>query len=157
MPPRGLVLMSVSASLWWEELSTPWTVLVSACCQDNSYFSTNKVWTSTDWWIRCFPANSSVRMAARMPKYISLTHSVSLCLQIWLCQNLVKFNSQFVKLLVGPQSQTCLFQVKRILGFCCRYSPKILIWVTKKKGIYFPDWLFPSVSIDSYSAAGTTV
>ncbi|TNM96577.1 hypothetical protein fugu_016238 [Takifugu bimaculatus] len=39
---------------------------------------------------------------------------------IWLCQNLVKFNSQFVKLLMGPQSQTCLFQVKRILGFCCR-------------------------------------
>lgn len=67
-----------------------------------------------------------------------LTHSVSLCLQIWLCQNLVKFNSQFVKLLMGPQSQTCLFQVKRILGFCCRYGPKILIWVTKKKGIYFP-------------------
>lgn len=68
-----------------------------------------------------------------------LTHSVSLCLQIWLCQNLVKFNSQFVKLLMGPQSQTCLFQVKRILGFCCRYSPKILIWVAKKKGIYFAD------------------
>lgn len=86
-----------------------------------------------------------------------LTHSVSLCLQIWLCQNLVKFNSQFVKLLMGPQSQTCLFQIKRILGFCCRYSPKILIWVTKKKGISFPDRLFPSVSIDSYSAAGTTV
>ncbi|KAA8580679.1 hypothetical protein FQN60_013637 [Etheostoma spectabile] len=40
--------------------------------------------------------------------------------QIWLCQNLVKHNGQFVKLLVGPQRQTCLFQIKRILGFCCR-------------------------------------
>uniref|UniRef100_A0A671VYX4 HECT-type E3 ubiquitin transferase n=1 Tax=Sparus aurata TaxID=8175 RepID=A0A671VYX4_SPAAU len=39
---------------------------------------------------------------------------------IWLCQNLVKLNSQFVKLLVGPQRQTCMFQIKRILGFCCR-------------------------------------
>uniref|UniRef100_A0AAQ6A377 Ubiquitin-protein ligase E3C n=1 Tax=Amphiprion ocellaris TaxID=80972 RepID=A0AAQ6A377_AMPOC len=39
---------------------------------------------------------------------------------IWLCQNLVKHNSQFVKLLVGPQKQTCMFQIKRILGFCCR-------------------------------------
>uniref|UniRef100_H3D5G9 Ubiquitin-protein ligase E3C n=1 Tax=Tetraodon nigroviridis TaxID=99883 RepID=H3D5G9_TETNG len=38
---------------------------------------------------------------------------------IWLCQNLVKFNNQFVKLLLGPQRQTCLFQIKRILGFCC--------------------------------------
>ncbi|KAF3836635.1 hypothetical protein F7725_029193, partial [Dissostichus mawsoni] len=39
---------------------------------------------------------------------------------IWLCQNLVKHSSQFVKLLVGPQRQTCMFQIKRILGFCCR-------------------------------------
>ncbi|KAK5897755.1 hypothetical protein CgunFtcFv8_015231 [Champsocephalus gunnari] len=39
---------------------------------------------------------------------------------IWLCQNLVKLSSQFVKLLVGPQRQTCMFQIKRILGFCCR-------------------------------------
>uniref|UniRef100_A0A665X5I4 Ubiquitin-protein ligase E3C n=1 Tax=Echeneis naucrates TaxID=173247 RepID=A0A665X5I4_ECHNA len=39
---------------------------------------------------------------------------------IWLCQNLVKHNSQFVKLLLGPQKQTCMFQIKRILGFCCR-------------------------------------
>uniref|UniRef100_A0A3Q3JF66 Ubiquitin-protein ligase E3C n=1 Tax=Monopterus albus TaxID=43700 RepID=A0A3Q3JF66_MONAL len=38
----------------------------------------------------------------------------------WLCQNMVKHNSQFVKLLVGPQKQTCMFQIKRILGFCCR-------------------------------------
>uniref|UniRef100_A0A7N6BU23 Ubiquitin-protein ligase E3C n=1 Tax=Anabas testudineus TaxID=64144 RepID=A0A7N6BU23_ANATE len=38
----------------------------------------------------------------------------------WLCQNLVKHNSQFVKLLTGPQKQTCIFQIKRILGFCCR-------------------------------------
>nr|XP_057916398.1 ubiquitin-protein ligase E3C [Doryrhamphus excisus] len=39
---------------------------------------------------------------------------------IWLCQNLVKHNSQFVKLLVGSNRQTCMFQIKRILGFCCR-------------------------------------
>uniref|UniRef100_A0A8C6NWV2 Ubiquitin-protein ligase E3C n=1 Tax=Nothobranchius furzeri TaxID=105023 RepID=A0A8C6NWV2_NOTFU len=39
---------------------------------------------------------------------------------IWLCQNLVKHNSRFVKLLVGPQKQTCMFQIKKILGFCCR-------------------------------------
>uniref|UniRef100_A0A8D3DK86 Ubiquitin-protein ligase E3C n=1 Tax=Scophthalmus maximus TaxID=52904 RepID=A0A8D3DK86_SCOMX len=39
---------------------------------------------------------------------------------IWLCQNLVKHNSPFVKLLLGPQKQTCMFQIKRILGFCCR-------------------------------------
>uniref|UniRef100_A0A8C5HRY6 Ubiquitin-protein ligase E3C n=1 Tax=Gouania willdenowi TaxID=441366 RepID=A0A8C5HRY6_GOUWI len=39
---------------------------------------------------------------------------------IWLCQNLVKHNNQFVKLLLGPQKQTCIFQIKRILGFCCR-------------------------------------
>ncbi|XP_061569598.1 ubiquitin-protein ligase E3C [Cololabis saira] len=39
---------------------------------------------------------------------------------IWLCQNLVKHNRQFVKLLVSPQKQTCIFQIKRILGFCCR-------------------------------------
>uniref|UniRef100_A0A672J7R4 Ubiquitin-protein ligase E3C n=1 Tax=Salarias fasciatus TaxID=181472 RepID=A0A672J7R4_SALFA len=39
---------------------------------------------------------------------------------IWLCQNLVKHNGQFVTLLVGPQKQTCMFQIKRILGFCCR-------------------------------------
>uniref|UniRef100_A0A4W6FHD2 Ubiquitin-protein ligase E3C n=1 Tax=Lates calcarifer TaxID=8187 RepID=A0A4W6FHD2_LATCA len=39
---------------------------------------------------------------------------------IWLCQNLVKHNSQFVRLLLGPQKQTCMFQIKRLLGFCCR-------------------------------------
>lgn len=63
-----------------------------------------------------------------------LTHLIFLCFQIWLCQNLVKCNNQFVKLLTGPQRQTCLFQIKRILGFCCRYSTKILIWVTQMKG-----------------------
>lgn len=46
--------------------------------------------------------------------------SVDTCRLIWLCQNMVKYNSQFVKLLVGPQKQTCLFQIRRILGFCCR-------------------------------------
>ena len=44
-----------------------------------------------------------------------------LVMQIWMCQNVVKQNSQFVKLLAGPESQTCVFQIKRILGFCCRY------------------------------------
>ncbi|XP_077365504.1 ubiquitin-protein ligase E3C [Festucalex cinctus] len=39
---------------------------------------------------------------------------------VWLCQNLVKHNCQFVKLLVGPHRQMCMFQIKRILGFCCR-------------------------------------
>uniref|UniRef100_A0A667XX60 HECT-type E3 ubiquitin transferase n=1 Tax=Myripristis murdjan TaxID=586833 RepID=A0A667XX60_9TELE len=39
---------------------------------------------------------------------------------IWLCQNLVKHNGQFVKLLAGPERQSCVFQIKRILGFCCR-------------------------------------
>uniref|UniRef100_A0A4W5P7K8 HECT-type E3 ubiquitin transferase n=1 Tax=Hucho hucho TaxID=62062 RepID=A0A4W5P7K8_9TELE len=39
---------------------------------------------------------------------------------IWICQNLVKHNGQFVKLLVGPERQTCVFQIKRVLGFCCR-------------------------------------
>lgn len=74
-------------------------------------------------------------MVAHMIKYMYLTHFISSCVQIWLCQNLVKFNNQFVKLLMGPQRQTCLFQIKRILGFCCRYSAKVLIWVTQTKGI----------------------
>uniref|UniRef100_A0A8C7Q3J9 Ubiquitin-protein ligase E3C n=1 Tax=Oncorhynchus mykiss TaxID=8022 RepID=A0A8C7Q3J9_ONCMY len=39
---------------------------------------------------------------------------------IWICQNLVKYNGQFVKLLAGPERQTCVFQIKRVLGFCCR-------------------------------------
>ncbi|XP_041737018.1 ubiquitin-protein ligase E3C [Coregonus clupeaformis] len=39
---------------------------------------------------------------------------------IWICQNLVKHNGQFVKLLAGPKRQTCVFQIKRVLGFCCR-------------------------------------
>ncbi|XP_072307055.1 ubiquitin-protein ligase E3C [Eucyclogobius newberryi] len=39
---------------------------------------------------------------------------------IWLGHNLIKHNNQFVKLLVGPYKQTCVFQIKRILAFCCR-------------------------------------
>ncbi|KAM6978093.1 ubiquitin-protein ligase E3C [Aplochiton taeniatus] len=39
---------------------------------------------------------------------------------IWLCQNLVKQHGQFVKLLMGPERQMCVFQIKRVLGFCCR-------------------------------------
>uniref|UniRef100_A0A8C8D3Y5 HECT-type E3 ubiquitin transferase n=1 Tax=Oncorhynchus tshawytscha TaxID=74940 RepID=A0A8C8D3Y5_ONCTS len=39
---------------------------------------------------------------------------------IWICQNLVKHNGQFLKLLAGPERQTCVFQIKRVLGSCCR-------------------------------------
>uniref|UniRef100_A0A9J7YPJ5 HECT-type E3 ubiquitin transferase n=1 Tax=Cyprinus carpio carpio TaxID=630221 RepID=A0A9J7YPJ5_CYPCA len=39
---------------------------------------------------------------------------------IWMCQSLVKHHAQFVKLLMGPERQSCLFQIKRILGHCCR-------------------------------------
>ncbi|XP_033021687.1 ubiquitin-protein ligase E3C [Lacerta agilis] len=39
---------------------------------------------------------------------------------IWICQNLIKQNSQFVKQLDGPEKLTCLFQIKRLLGLCCR-------------------------------------
>ncbi|XP_034257572.1 ubiquitin-protein ligase E3C isoform X2 [Pantherophis guttatus] len=39
---------------------------------------------------------------------------------IWICQNLIKQNSQFVKQLDGPDRFTCLYQIKRLLGLCCR-------------------------------------
>ncbi|XP_071590848.1 ubiquitin-protein ligase E3C isoform X1 [Heliangelus exortis] len=39
---------------------------------------------------------------------------------VWLCQNLIKQSSQFVKQLDGPDRLTCLFQIKRLLGLCCR-------------------------------------
>ncbi|XP_073437701.1 ubiquitin-protein ligase E3C isoform X1 [Dendrobates tinctorius] len=39
---------------------------------------------------------------------------------IWICQNLIKHNSQFVKQLIGPDRLTCLYQIKRLLGLCCR-------------------------------------
>ncbi|XP_044151489.1 LOW QUALITY PROTEIN: ubiquitin-protein ligase E3C-like [Bufo gargarizans] len=39
---------------------------------------------------------------------------------IWICQNLIKYNSQFVKHLAGPDRLTCLYQIKRLLGLCCR-------------------------------------
>ncbi|XP_048867753.1 ubiquitin-protein ligase E3C [Brienomyrus brachyistius] len=39
---------------------------------------------------------------------------------IWMSQCLVKANTQFVKLLLGPEKHTCIFQIKRILGLCCR-------------------------------------
>ncbi|XP_069814993.1 ubiquitin-protein ligase E3C isoform X1 [Dendropsophus ebraccatus] len=39
---------------------------------------------------------------------------------IWICQNLIKHNSQFVKQLTGPDRLTCLYQIKRLLGLCCR-------------------------------------
>ncbi|OCT75503.1 ubiquitin-protein ligase E3C [Xenopus laevis] len=39
---------------------------------------------------------------------------------IWICQNLIKQNSQFVKQLIGPDRLTCLYQIKRLLGLCCR-------------------------------------
>ncbi|XP_039380095.1 ubiquitin-protein ligase E3C isoform X3 [Mauremys reevesii] len=37
-----------------------------------------------------------------------------------MCQNLIKQSSQFVKQLDGPDRLTCLFQIKRLLGLCCR-------------------------------------
>ncbi|XP_069585826.1 ubiquitin-protein ligase E3C isoform X2 [Ranitomeya imitator] len=39
---------------------------------------------------------------------------------IWICQNLIKHNSLFVKQLIGPDRLTCLYQIKRLLGLCCR-------------------------------------
>uniref|UniRef100_A0AAR2LQY6 Ubiquitin-protein ligase E3C n=1 Tax=Pygocentrus nattereri TaxID=42514 RepID=A0AAR2LQY6_PYGNA len=39
---------------------------------------------------------------------------------IWLCQSVVKHHAQFVKLLAGPERPTCMFQIKRLLGHCCR-------------------------------------
>ncbi|XP_060731491.1 ubiquitin-protein ligase E3C-like [Tachysurus vachellii] len=39
---------------------------------------------------------------------------------IWLWQNVVKHHAQFVKLLAGPERSTCVFQIKRLLGHCCR-------------------------------------
>ncbi|XP_061443461.1 ubiquitin-protein ligase E3C isoform X2 [Rhineura floridana] len=39
---------------------------------------------------------------------------------IWICQNLIKQNAQFVKQLDGPDKLTCLFQIKQLLGLCCR-------------------------------------
>ncbi|KAG8430078.1 hypothetical protein GDO86_018516, partial [Hymenochirus boettgeri] len=39
---------------------------------------------------------------------------------IWICQKLIKQNSQFIKQLAGPDRFTCLYQIKRLLGLCCR-------------------------------------
>ncbi|KAL7875505.1 hypothetical protein AOLI_G00104680 [Acnodon oligacanthus] len=39
---------------------------------------------------------------------------------IWLCQSVVKHHAQFVKLLAGSERPTCMFQIKRLLGHCCR-------------------------------------
>ncbi|XP_069504073.1 ubiquitin-protein ligase E3C [Ambystoma mexicanum] len=39
---------------------------------------------------------------------------------MWICQHLIKQNAQFVKQLAGPDRHTCLFQIKRLLGLCCR-------------------------------------
>ncbi|XP_062850560.1 ubiquitin-protein ligase E3C isoform X2 [Trichomycterus rosablanca] len=39
---------------------------------------------------------------------------------IWLCQSVVKHHAQYVKLLAGPDRTTCVFQIKRLLGHCCR-------------------------------------
>lgn len=72
------------------------------------------------WWFqRCY---YNQMMYVEKASVCSKIIYVSVLTKIWLCQNLVKHNSQFVKLLVSPQKQTCVFQIKRILGFCCRYS-----------------------------------
>ncbi|MEE6522180.1 hypothetical protein FKM82_020605, partial [Ascaphus truei] len=39
---------------------------------------------------------------------------------IWICQSLIKQSSQFVKQLSGPDRLICLYQIKRLLGLCCR-------------------------------------
>ncbi|XP_076828121.1 ubiquitin-protein ligase E3C [Brachyhypopomus gauderio] len=39
---------------------------------------------------------------------------------VWLCQSVVKHHAQFVKQLTSPQASTCVFQIKRLLGHCCR-------------------------------------
>ncbi|XP_075683517.1 ubiquitin-protein ligase E3C isoform X2 [Rhinoderma darwinii] len=39
---------------------------------------------------------------------------------IWISQNLIKYNPQFLKQLTGPDRLTCLYQIKRLLGLCCR-------------------------------------
>lgn len=88
-------------------------------------------------------------------------------LQIWLCQNLVKHNAQFVELLVGPHRQTCMFQIKRILGFCCRYLSSVIltsrVWISAlavflKINLQLYDIpLFKSVfRLDSFRTAATT-
>lgn len=121
MPPREPSLMSVSARLWQGEFNTRWMVLASAFYQDNSYFSTDRVWMHIDWWEFDMTSIRIVSQDAHLTNCVLFVLSI----KIWLCQNLVKLNSQFVKLLVGPQTnmrQTCMFQIKRILGFCCRYS-----------------------------------
>lgn len=123
MPFRGRGLMSVSTRLRPGGLRMFWMVPVSASCQDNSYFFTDRVWMHIDWWefsvFNCF----TVAIIATVLNAMFVLHILSVCvfIKIWLCQNLVKHNSHFVKLLVGAQKQTCMFQIKRILGFCCRY------------------------------------
>ncbi|XP_077347271.1 ubiquitin-protein ligase E3C [Lithobates pipiens] len=39
---------------------------------------------------------------------------------IWICKNIIKHNSLFVKHLTGPDRLTCLYQIKGLLGLCCR-------------------------------------
>ncbi|KAM9308508.1 ubiquitin-protein ligase E3C [Gastrophryne carolinensis] len=38
----------------------------------------------------------------------------------WICQSLIRHNTQFVKQLAGPDRLTCLYQIKWLLGVCCR-------------------------------------
>lgn len=50
MPPREPVSTSVSA-LWWQgEPRMSWMDLVFVFCQDNSYFSTDRMLMYIDWW-----------------------------------------------------------------------------------------------------------
>lgn len=39
---------------------------------------------------------------------------------IWMYQNLIKHSSVFVQQLDGAERLTCLFQIKRLMGLCCR-------------------------------------
>ncbi|XP_067909501.1 ubiquitin-protein ligase E3C [Heterodontus francisci] len=38
----------------------------------------------------------------------------------WMCQNLVKHSAQYVQQLADYNRQICLYQIKRLLGLCCR-------------------------------------
>eukprot|EP00062_Callorhinchus_milii_P022092 gi/632979508/ref/XP_007906509.1/ PREDICTED: ubiquitin-protein ligase E3C [Callorhinchus milii] len=38
----------------------------------------------------------------------------------WMCQNLVKHSSQYMQQLADSNRQICLYQIKRLLGLCCR-------------------------------------
>lgn len=50
MLTRELVLTKLWARWWRGELTMSWMVLVSVFYQDDSYFSTDRMWMYIDWW-----------------------------------------------------------------------------------------------------------